>query len=317
MTAVAVIRARGDGRAAMYPALIGAAVNAVMDPVLIFALGMGLEGAAWATVLARLATLLWALWPAIRRFDGFARPRARAALRDFGAIMKIAVPAVLATVALPIGAAIITREMAQFGTEAVAGMAVINRMIPVVFSVVMALSGAIGPIIGQNYGAERLDRVREAFFDGLAFVGIYVAAAAALLFVLRAPIADLFNATGAARDLIYLFCGPLALAMFFNGTIFVANAAFNNLGHPAYSTWVNLGRYTLGTWPLAAAGGALLGPGGVLVGQAAGGALFAAFAAWMALRVIACPACPPEDGLMPHFRYRDVRMQVLCNRCNR
>jgi len=314
MTAVAVIRARGDGRTAMYPSLAGAGVNAVMDPVLIFGLGLGLEGAAWATVLARLATILWALYPAIWRLDGFARPRLDAVMRDFDQATRIAVPAVLATVATPIGAAIVTREMAKYGTGAVVGMAVVNRMIPVVFAVILALSGAIGPIIGQNFGAGRLDRVRETFFDGLAFIGIYVAAAATLLFVLRAPIADMFGATGEARTLIYLFCGPLALAIFFNGAIFAANAVFNNLGHPGYSTWVNLGRHTVGTWPLAAAGGALMGPEGVLIGQAAGGALFAIFAAWLALRVIACPA---EGAMMPHFRYRDQRMQVLCHRCNR
>ena len=314
MTAVAVIRSHGDARQAIYPALAGAVVNAAMDPVLIFGMEMGLEGAAWATVLARLVIVLWAFYPLIWRFNGLAWPRLPAVLRDARPTTRIAAPAVLATIAMPIGMAIVTREMARYGTEAVVGMAVINRMIPVVFSVILALSGAIGPIIGQNYGAGRLDRVRESFFDGLKFVAIYVVVAAVLLFVLRDPIADLFNATGAARDLIHLFCGPLALAMFFNGVIFVANAVFNNLGHPGYSTWVNLGRYTLGTWPMVVAGGALLGPEGVLIGQAAGGALFAAFAAWLALRVIDCPA---EGVVLPHFRYRDMRMQQLCHRCNR
>ncbi|MEO1285154.1 MAG: MATE family efflux transporter, partial [Pseudomonadota bacterium] len=174
MTSVAVIRAYGDGRRAMYPALMGAGVNAVLDPILIFALGMGLEGAAWATVIARLATLIWALYPAVRKFNAFKRIRPSCVNRDFRMVSDIAFPAVLATIATPVGAAIVTREMAKYGTDAVAGMAVINRIIPVVFSVVLALSGAIGPIIGQNFGAGRLDRVRETFFDGLKFTGLYV-----------------------------------------------------------------------------------------------------------------------------------------------
>jgi len=315
MTAVAVIRAHGDGRTAMYPTLAGAGVNAVMDPVLIFALGLGLEGAAWATVLARLATMLWALYPAIWRYNAFSWPRLRVLKRDFNQSARIAVPAILAAVATPIGTAIITREMAKYGTGAVAGMTVINRMTPVVFAVVLALSGAIGPIIGQNFGARRPDRVRESFFDGLVFVAVYVVVAAALLFGLRAPIAEVFGATGEAHALIYLYCGPLALAMFFNGAIYVANAAFNNLGHPAYSTLVDLGRNTLGTWPLAVLGGAYFGPEGVLIGQAAGGALFAACATWLALHVIRGPA----TGIIkrPHFRFYDRRMMALCHRCNR
>ena len=314
MTSVAVIRAYGDGRRAMYPALMGAGVNAVLDPILIFSLGMGLEGAAWATVIARLATLIWALYPTIRKFKAFKRIRPSCVKRDFRMVSDIAFPAVLATIATPVGAAIVTREMAKYGTDAVAGMAVINRIIPVVFSVVLALSGAIGPIIGQNFGAGRLDRVRETFFDGLKFTGLYVILASFVLFLLREPIADLFDARGQARDLLMLFCGPLARVMFFNGAIFVSNASYNNLGHPVYSTWVNWGRQTLGTWPLAILGGAYFGAEGVLIGQAIGGVLFAGLAVWISLRMIENPNSNP---LKTHFEYSSRRTHELCHRCSR
>ncbi len=193
-------------------------------------------------------------------------------------------------------------------------MAIISRIIPVVFSVVLALSGAIGPIIGQNYGAGQMGRVREAFFDALKFVGIYVVLAAALLFVLREPIAGLFDATGMTRTLILLFCGPLALASFFNGAIFVSNASFNNLGHPGYSTLINWGRNTLGTWPLAVWAGMIWGAPGVLIGQAIGGVIFAGIAVALGLRVIA----NPEEDLIPTgFKYQEDRIHTLCNRCGR
>ncbi len=314
MTAVAVLRAYGDGQRAMYPSLAGGAVNAVLDPIFIFTLGMGLEGAAWATFMARIATLLFAIYPAFIQYRAFAIPRPQCVLRDFTEATRIAIPAVLATVATPVGAAIVTREMAKYGTDAVAGMAVIGRLIPVVFAVVLALSGAIGPIIGQNFGAGRMDRVKETFFDGITFVAIYVVAAALLLFVFREPIADLFDATGETREVLFLFCGPLALASFFNGAIFVSNASFNNLGHPSYSTWVNWGRNTIGTLPLVLLGGAMFGAKGVLIGQALGGVVFAALATWMSLRVIANPTDSP---ILPHFRYRHQRMHVLCHRCHR
>ena len=60
--------------------------------------------------------------------------------------------------------------------------------------------------------------------------------------------------------------------------IFVANASFNNLGYPSHSAAINWGKHTLGTWPFAVAGAALWGAAGALVGQAAGGVLFAALA---------------------------------------
>ncbi|MDG4951582.1 hypothetical protein NLM59_11690, partial [Weeksellaceae bacterium KMM 9724] len=73
---------------------------------------------------------------------------------------------------------------------------------------------------------------------------------------------------------------PIALLYFFNGVIFVANAAFNNLGRPFLSTWVNWGRHTLGTVPFVMAGAALVGAPGVLIGQAVGGIVFGALA-WL------------------------------------
>ena len=314
MTTVAVLRAYGDGSRAMYPALAGGAANGILDPILIFGLGLGLPGAAIATVVARIVTLGMALYPAIKRYKAFAKPRPQCVRRDAKVAMRIAVPAVLGTVATPVGSAIVTREMAKYGTDAVAGMAVISRIIPVVFSVVLALSGAIGPIIGQNYGAGQMSRVKEAFVDALTFTGIYVLLAAALLFVLREPIAELFDATGMTRTLILLFCGPLALASFFNGAIFVANASFNNLGHPGYSTVINWGRNTLGTWPLVIWAGSIWGAPGVLVGQAAGGAVFAGLAVLLGLRVIA----DPEEDLIPlGAKYQEDRIHTLCNRCNR
>lgn len=282
----AVLRANGDARRAMFTTLLGGIVNAVLDPLFIFGFGWGLEGAALASVVARIAIFAAAILPVVRVYDGLAWPRLGLFRRDFSVVAAIAGPAILANVATPIGSAIVVREMAKFGTDAVAGMAVIQRLIPVAFAVVFALSGAIGPIVGQNFGAGLGGRVREGFFAALKFVTIYVLLVTALLFFLRSQIAGLFNAQGEALELIYLFCGPLALMWVFNGWIFVGNAAFNNLAHPFYSTWINWGRSTLGTWPPVLLGASIWGAGGVLIGQALGGVIFAFISVYLALRVM-------------------------------
>ncbi len=311
MVAVAVLRAYGDAKRAMYPSLLGGGVNAVLDPIFIFTLGLGLEGAAWATAISRFATMGFALYPAIKHYDAFAKFRIKEVMSDMGAVTAIAMPAVLTNIATPLGSAIVTREMARFGTEAVAGMAIVGRLTPVVFAVVFALSGAIGPIIGQNYGASRLDRVRESYIDGLKFLSIYVLLAALTLYLIRVPLADMFGAKGDARLLLFWFCGPLALANVFNGAIFVSNASFNNLGHPVYSSWINWGRHTLGTWPFVIVCAAWWGAPGVLIGQAAGGLIFALIAVWLSFRVIANPG---KKLFMPHLCPQQYRLQILTNR---
>ncbi|MEM9213197.1 MAG: MATE family efflux transporter [Cyanobacteria bacterium P01_F01_bin.150] len=298
----AILRAHGDARRAMMATIYGGLVNAILDPILIFGLDLELTGAAWASVAARAAIAGTALIPIFRHHGGLEPPEARGMAADLRPVLVIAVPAILTQLATPVGQAYVTRSMAEYGAEAVAGMAIVGRLTPVAFGVIFALSGAIGPIIGQNYGAGSHTRVRGAFRDGLIFCAVVVLVITGVLFALRGPIGALFDASGVTLTLVYLFCGPLALAFFFNGAIFVANAAFNNLGHPFYSTWINWGRHTLGTIPLVLIFGAWLGAPGVLIGQALGGVIFALIAIWLALRVMRTSEAGAVESAEPFAR---------------
>lgn len=292
----ALLRAHGDARRAMTTTLSAAAINAILDPLLIFTAGLGLEGAAIATVIARITLFIVAWRPILAIHNGVARPTHTSLREDTSAVFAIAGPAMLTNIATPIGFAFVTRMIADFGTQAVAGYAVIGRLTPFAFCLVFGLSGAVGPIIGQNFGAGQFDRVREAFRTALVFVALYVVAVSALLYLFRFQIADLFNTTEEARELVFVFCGPLSLAFFFNAVLFTTNAAFNNLERPTYAALINWGRHTLGTIPFAWLGAQWMGAPGVLIGQYAGGAIFAALGVWMALRLIAGQAegAPPR-----------------------
>ena len=267
----AALRGHGAGRLSMQVTLVAGVVNAVLDPIFIFAFGWDLDGAAAASVVSRVALAGTALWYLHTRFGGFVRLDPAALARDIRTIAAIAVPAMLANIAAPIGGAYVVRAAAEFGEAAVAGMAIVGRITPIAFALIFAMSGAIGPIIGQNFGAGRHDRVRAAFNASIGLIVAYVVPVVAVLFLARGWIADLFGATGEARDLVYLFCGPLSLLWIFNGVIFIGNASYNNLGHPFYSTWVNWGRNTLGIFPFVWAGALVWGAEGVLIGQMAGG----------------------------------------------
>lgn len=288
MTTMAVLRAYGDAKKAMYVAVIGGVVNAAFDPLLIFVVDLGLDGAAYASVAGRIAMmisgLLWVLSPTEEK--GLSRPSFSLVQQNLMPITAIAVPSILANLATPIGSAFITRAMAEFGSQAVAAMAVIGRLTPLAFAVVLALSSSIGPIIGQNFGAKKMDRVRGAFLDGIKFLALYVCVVTILLFLSRSLIAEMFDATDEMVTLIYLFCGPLALCHFFNGLIFICNAGYNNLGHPIYSTYLNWGRNTIGTIPFILLGASIAGASGILIGQAVGGILLSLIGLFFAWRLI-------------------------------
>ena len=214
----------------------------------------GLLGAAIGTVLSRLvlATLGW-IGAAVRH-RLVARPSSRAMAGDFASIFYVAGPALLTNLATPLGAAYVTRSMAVFDPEAVAGQATIDRISPVAFGLTYALSGAVGPILAQNAGAERLDRVRETLRDSSILVLATVLIAWAALALAQDLVVRIFFAHGVTAELVHLFCSWLAAGSLFTGALFVANAAFNNLGYPVLSTAFNWGRATLGTIPFVAYG---------------------------------------------------------------
>jgi Na+-driven multidrug efflux pump len=274
MAGAGFLRALGDARRAMMVTLSSALVAAVADPLLIFVLGLGMDGAALATIAARLALTAVALRGCTHAHALLALPRASALAIDGRLIGVIAVPAVLTNVATPVGNTAVTAAIARFGDSAVAGWAVIGRLTPLAFGAVFALSGSVGPILAQNLGAARFDRVESALRDSAVFTLGYCLAIWLVLFALREELVAVFGLAGEGAMLVRFFCSIIAGSFIFTGALFVANAAFNNLGFPTLSTVFNWARATLGTFPFVAVGAAAAGAPGVLGGWAAGGVVF-------------------------------------------
>ncbi|WP_047045151.1 MATE family efflux transporter [Vibrio mexicanus] len=278
MAAGAGLRAAGDAKRSMWATLSGGIVNAVLDPLFIFGFGWNVEGAALASVFARFTVLYFSIMPLIRKHDLVAFPSLLAWRNDIKLILAIAVPAVITNIATPIGNAIVTSSIAQFGENFVAGFAVIGRLTPVCFAVIFALSGAVGPIIGQNFGAERFDRVKETLYNSLLVTTVYTIGVCIILYFAQGLVISGFGLTGDAAIIVGAFCTYVAISFIFNGTLFVANTSFNNLGKPLYSTALNMGKATLGTLPFVYYGAEWFGALGVLYGQAVGTIVFGVIA---------------------------------------
>jgi len=279
MTCAALLRSVGDAKRAMYVTLSGAIVNGLLDPLFIFALGLGVDGAAVASALARATMAGVGLYGIARVHRMLARPKLSRLWPDALAILSVAAPVALTNLATPVANAYVTSSMAPFGVSAVAGWAVLSRLIPVSFAGIFALSGAIGPVIGQNRGAGEFARVRTAFLNAILVVLVYVAVVWAVLAAAHEVIAHAFNARGDAAAVIAFFCVWLSPAFGILGLLFVSNAAFNNLGRPQYATVFNWGRATLGTMLPVSVAGPIFGAYGVLAGQVLGGMTFGLLAA--------------------------------------
>jgi len=279
MVAGSVMRATGDARLPGYVMTAGAVLNLALDPILIFGwLGspsLGLPGAALAMVLSRLAMAgvlsyvvavrMRLLLPRGRIRAGFA-----ASVRD---ILHVGLPAIATQLIGPVSGAIITRIVASHGATVVAGFGVAGRIEAVAVMALFALSGSIGPFVGQNAGAGAHDRVEEGMRVAYRFSLAWGACACVVLWFFAqfvvpvvAPTADVVAVACQYLAVVPLSYGPW-------GVLMMASAAFNSLGKPIPSTLMSAGRMFVLNVPLALLGNALFGYSGIFVATAITNAL--------------------------------------------
>ncbi|MFT6676342.1 MAG: putative MATE family efflux protein [Sulfitobacter sp.] len=296
------LRAEGFGAKAMYVTLFSGVLLLFLDPVLIFWLGWGLDGAAIGLVLFRFCLMGLGIYFAVYQCGLVDRPRLRT-LRNISApFIAVAIPAVATQMSTPAGNYFLTIVMARFGDDAVAAWAVVGRLTVVVFGGIFSLSGAIGGIFGQNYGAGQMARVRSTYRDALVFCLCYTLVAWGLLFTATSLVMDAFALEGQGAEVLRAFTSVGVGGFVFIGALFVSNAAFNNLGRPGRSTMVNWLKDGAISWPAAAALAVYFGAPGVIYGQAAAGAVVGVFAAvwgWVYVAGLQAGASAPLDPAVP------------------
>jgi putative MATE family efflux protein len=270
----AVLRAAGDARRAMWVTLSGGISTAILDPILIFGLRLDVTGAAISVLLSRLIFIAVGYRGAVIKHDLVARPSLGAITGDLVPFARIFLPAVLTNIATPAASAVLARVLASYGVAAVAASGVIDRVVPLAFGGVFALSGAIGPVLGQNWGARLFPRMHRVLDDALICTLVYVTTMWLLLALARDIVVWAFQLTGEAADIVRFFCLVSGPGWACIGLLFCANSAFNNLGFPLRATAVNWARATLGTLPFALIGASYAGPKGVVAATLAAGAIF-------------------------------------------
>jgi MATE family, multidrug efflux pump len=292
MVSMGVLRAHGAARQSMYITLAGSVLTATLDPIFIFVLGLEVTGAAIVLAIARISFAVYGLYLILVVNKMVSLAPLKRILLDIGEMAKFAVPAMFTNLAAPVGAFLIAQKVSEYGDAAIAGQAVVDRLIPLAFGVIFALSGAVGPIIGQNAGAGLMPRARQTLIDGVIFNTVYVLFAWALLFLGRGLIVSIYAASGDMALMIDLFATIAAGAFLFNGVLFVTNAAFNNLNKPLWATGFNWVRQTLGVVPFVWLGAQWGGLTGLSFGILLGSVPFAVLALMAAFRLIKSQTVP-------------------------
>jgi len=251
------IRATGDTRTPASIMLLAMTVNLALDPALIFGFGpipgMGLRGAALATIGARAITLIAALYILARRDKMlcFKRPAAVEVLASWRAILYIGLPAALTNLIMPASMALVTRIVASFGVAAVAGFGVATRLEMLPMMAINALGSVLIPFVGQNWGAGAIARIKSAVRISHAFSLAVGAVAVAIIWLAGSSIARLFDDNPRVVETVVLYGSLVGIGWGLQGAVALSSSAFNALNRPFPSAVLSLLRMAVLYVPLA------------------------------------------------------------------
>lgn len=256
MVSNAMVRASGDAFSPSTIMIASAVLNIIATPVLVFGAGpvpaLGIEGAALGTLLARVIGACCALYLVMWR-DRLVVSLRRGLRRFFksaGQVLGIGLPAALGNASNPLGIAVATAVIAVLGSEAVAAFGVATRLEAFAILPMLALSASIGPVVGQNWGDDRVERVERALKTAYGLSAGWSVLLALFFWVLGRPIAGAFASESAVADEAarYLWIVPISLWGY--GVAIIAAGAYNALGKPLIGLGYSLTRTAVFYVPL-------------------------------------------------------------------
>jgi len=251
------IRALGDTKTPSIVMLIAAVANSFLDPLFIFGWGpipaMGVRGAAIATVLSRCITFSVALHILIVRekIVSVAHVEFSERIEAWKDILYIGIPNAMTKMIQPLGIGIITRLLATEGLYTVAGYGVASKVERFALIFIMSISVVMTPFAGQNYGAGRLDRVREGVKSAIKLslwssVAIYI-----VLFVSCRTIGNIYSDDPKVIEALVFYLRSVPLFYGAYGIIQIVISVLNAMNKPFQAAIISISLMFLIYIPLA------------------------------------------------------------------
>ncbi|MCZ8137408.1 MAG: MATE family efflux transporter [Porphyrobacter sp.] len=252
-----VLRGQGEAKRTSTVSITYAAANWVLNPLLITGAfgfeGFGIAGSAYATVIGWGIGVLTAM----TLLRGTSLPLNLALLKDCNlveqarAIIRVGLPAAFSNAINPLGLSILTALVALEGEAAVAGFGAAGRLQSFVIVPLLGLSGAIGAIVGQNWGAGRYDRAREAALYAAGFCVVWGLGVALAMIAAGESFAQVFTDDPAvvAQFALYLKIAAWGYAGF--GLLIVGNGIMNAVDRAGLALMQSVARVFMVMLPVA------------------------------------------------------------------
>lgn len=243
-----ILRSQGNAVFAMVGITVGGILNMILDPLLIFGLNMGISGAAIATMVSQMISFAILLYQCNARPDciKIQLSKFRPSGKVYGQILHAGLPSFCRQGLASAAAVILNFAAGPYGDAAIAAMSIVTRFMMFINSSLIGFGQGFQPVCGFNFGAERYDRVLEAFWFCVKVAVIMLTVFGVVSFGISRPIITAFR----REDLQVIEIGTLALrlqllTMPFQAWVIMVNMLTQSIGYGFRASLVAMGRQGL------------------------------------------------------------------------
>ena len=243
-----ILRSQGNAVFAMVGITVGGILNMILDPLLIFGLDLGISGAAIATMVSQIISFCILLYQCNARPDciKIQLSKFRPSGKVYGEILHAGLPSFCRQGLASAAAVILNFAAGHYGDAAIAAMSIVTRFMMFINSSLIGFGQGFQPVCGFNFGAERYDRVLEAFWFCVKVAVIMLTVFGIVSFGISRPIITAFR----REDLQVIEIGTLALrlqllTMPFQAWVIMVNMLTQSIGYGFRASLVAMGRQGL------------------------------------------------------------------------
>lgn len=231
----AFLRALGDSRSPLYFLIISAAINVVLDIVFIVYGGMGVDGCAYATVIAQAISALLCFIYIVKRYPilHLKREDFRISFRSWGRLLALGIPMALQFSITAIGTIIVQGAVNVYGEIYMAGFSAAGKLQNIIATVFSAFGATIATYVGQNRGAGKMDRVRQGVRTTQMMIIVYSVFAMAVVLLFGRYMMWIFVSPSETEviDVAVLYFRTVFWCYPFLGSIFLYRNTLQGLGY--------------------------------------------------------------------------------------
>lgn len=229
-----------------------AVLNILLDPLFIFGFGLGIEGAAIATVLSKIPFAIYGVYrmsssKGVIQIKPYNFHILKDKMKD---LIRIGIPSSLGNSGVSLGFVFLFGMIATYGDYAVTAVGIGNRINGLAFMPAIGIGAALSTITGQNLGAKNIPRIKQAFKYSIVLALSLLAFTCSLIWIFSEQLVSIFTDTEEIIEMGSFYLRILAATTpsisFFNCSI----GLFNGSGHTKYSMFLEAGRLWLIRMPL-------------------------------------------------------------------